>query len=166
MATIDTNNIKIRPFIQQDVKALWQLMYELAVFENYDEQFKITEESLVKYGLNESPRFHCYVAHKANSHDLLGMAVLYHINWTFDLKPTVVLKELYVKASARGQNVGQLLMQAVARHAKHIGAPRVKWLVLSNNPKAKSFYQKIGADHDQVWENWQLNETAINDLTD
>lgn len=166
MEITNHNLITVRPFIQQDLKQLQQLMYELAVFEGYAAQFTITENDLETYGLTTNPRFYCFVAHASNSDQLLGMAVVHLINWTFDLKPTMVLKELFVKATARGNNIGMHLMKAVAQHAKHHQAPRLKWLVLKNNLKAKNFYQKLGATEDIVWVNWEMNELALDDLSE
>ncbi len=159
------DQIIARQFNKEDVNQLWQLMYELALFEGYDRDFMVTEESLVTHGLCEQPKFHCFVAHESEEDELLGMAVVHRIDWTFDLKPTLVLKELYVKADARGMKVGENLMKAVAKHANQIGAARVKWLVLNDNDKAKGFYKKIGASVDTVWENWQVDEAVISKLS-
>ncbi len=45
------------------------------------------------------------------------MAVTYIIPWTYDLKPTVILKELFIHESARGEGIGKALMKRVASYA-------------------------------------------------
>lgn len=165
MDYIERSDVCIREFVDTDSKEVIGLMRELAVFERYDKHFKVTEADLNQYGLSEKPIFKCFVAETNEHKKLLGIAVFYPIEWTYDLKPTLVLKELYVKPSARGQSVGIKLMQAVCQYAKEIGAVRIKWLVLKDNHRAKKFYKGLGARKDNKWENWQLNHESIANLS-
>jgi GNAT superfamily N-acetyltransferase len=84
------------------------------------------------------------------------MAVHYAVSWTYDLRPTLVLKELYVDERARGSGVGKALMTAVIDEGRRIGAARLQWVVLARNDDAKRFYGRFGARHDHVWEPWRL----------
>lgn len=151
---------EIRAFQKQDIPQLLELMKALAVFEGYIDQFAVTEQSLEDYGLGDNPRFGVLVApHRSGR--LLGMAVHYTIPWTFDLKPTLILKELYVSDQARGSGVGQALIRALAAEAKRVGAPRIKWTVLDSNIPAQKFYSALGGCCDQEWQSWYLDEAAI-----
>lgn len=155
--------VTVRAFAVADVPELLELMRGLARFEGYLDRFCVTEATLIEHGLGAQPRFGAFVAELAGAQDwrLAGMAVTYVIPWTFDLRPTLVMKELFVRDEARGQQVGAALLRAVAARAAEIDAPRVIWTVLSENRRAQAFYRSHGAEHDSDWQNWHLDEAAI-----
>ena len=101
--------ITVRQFEQNDVAAVLALMRALAVFEGYDDKFHLTEADLITHGLGPSPRFGVFVAEREDA--IVGIAVHYIIPWTYDLKPVVWLKELYVAEAARGMAVGHALVE-------------------------------------------------------
>jgi GNAT superfamily N-acetyltransferase len=155
-----TPAFEIRAFQKRDIPQLLELMKALAILEGYIDQFAVTARSLEDHGLGSNPRFGVLVA-VASSGSLLGMAVHYTIPWTFDLKPTLILKELYVSDATRGSGVGQALIKALAQEAKRVGAPRIKWTVLDANVPAQKFYANLGGRCDQEWQSWYLDEAAI-----
>lgn len=89
------------------------------------------------------------------------MAATYIIPWTYDLAPTLVLKELFVPEPFRGVGVGRALMHAVAKFASEIGAPRLQWTVLPQNHSAKRFYADLGARPDADREPWIINSAEL-----
>lgn len=145
---------KVRPFNVKDVPSLYRMMKALAKFEGYIADFEVTEETLIEKGLGESPLFSALVAD--DGHRLLGYAVHYTIPFTYDLRPTTILKELFVCSNTRGLGVGQALFTAVQHEAKEIGSNRLQWLVLPDNEPAKRFYRQQGSSLDTSWEHWQL----------
>lgn len=156
---------EVRAFQRQDIPQVLELMKALAVFEGYIDQFAVTEAALEEHGLGDMPRFGVLVAAEPASR-LLGMAVHYTIPWTFDLKPTLVLKELYVSNAARGIGVGHGLMKALATEAMRVGAPRIKWTVLHTNRPAQRFYASLGGRCDEEWQSWYLDEASVAALAD
>lgn len=144
----------VRPFEQPDVGAVLVLMRALAVFEGYDDKFRVTEADIVEHGLGPSPRFGVFVAEVDGA--IVGIAVHYLIPWTYDLKPVVVLKELYVAEAARGMSVGHALVKRLRDHAVAIGASAIKWTVLRSNMPAKAFYRSLDGRADEIWELWQM----------
>ncbi|HEV7307610.1 GNAT family N-acetyltransferase [Ensifer sp.] len=153
--------LTVRPFERRDVADVLKLMRGLAVFEGYIDDFRVTEADLVEHGLGENPRFGVFVA--ALGDRVVGIAVYYVIPWTYDLKPTLVLKELYVEEGARSSGAGARLFAALKDHAAAIGAPRINWTVLATNDDAKRFYRREGADHDADWEPWTLPVKTLTD---
>jgi GNAT superfamily N-acetyltransferase len=145
---------QVRPFQAADAPQLLELMQDLAAFEGYGGQFAVTARELVVHGL-VGARFGAFVAAEPG-HRLLGMAVHYRIPWTYDLKPTLVMKELFVAERARGRGVGRALMAAVVGEARRIGAPRLKWTVLPGNAAARQFYSAQGGRVEIEWEPWIL----------
>lgn len=156
----------IRAFEERDIPQLLELMKGLARFEGYIDQFRVTESDLRRYGLGEDPSFEAFVAAAGDSGELLGMVVLYRIPWTYDLRPTLIMKELFVIDEARGLGVGSALLKRAAERALAVGAPRLLWTVLDTNESAKRFYAAAGARMDSVWEPWGLDESAMERLAD
>jgi GNAT superfamily N-acetyltransferase len=147
----------IRRAQASDAPRLLSLMRGLARFEGYDDRFAVTEEALIERGFSPQrpPEFLAWVAELDG--ELVGYAVIYVIPYTFDLRPTVVLKELFTDDAARGKNVGHSLMNAVIEHARSLNARLIRWQVLPDNQPAKNFYRQHGATLDADWENWFID---------
>ncbi len=137
-----------------DAAALLSLMRELARFEGYLDQFRVSEADLLARGLHggEPAQFTAFVADRGGQ--LAGYAVVYTVPYTYDLRPNLMLKELYVDASTRGQGIGQALMAAVIEFGQQAGCARLKWEVLATNAPAQQFYRSLGGAHDTRWEGW------------
>lgn len=147
----------IRRAQASDASQLLSLMRGLARFEGYDDRFAVTVHALIERGFSphRPPEFTAWVAELDGA--LVGYAVIYVIPYTFDLRPTVVLKELFIDEAARGRNIGHDLMTAVIEHARSLNARLVRWQVLPDNEPAKRFYRLHGAAMDADWENWFIN---------
>jgi GNAT superfamily N-acetyltransferase len=130
------------------------LMRQLAAFERYIDRFRVMEQDVIAHGLGDAPRFGAFVAEHGS--DIIGIAVHYQVPWTFDLRPVVTLKELFVAEEARGLGVGKALFRRVAAYASDIGATRVAWTVLPDNAAAKHFYTSAGGAPETAWEHWTL----------
>lgn len=144
----------IRRAMASDARQLLSMMRGLARFEGYEDRFAVTVEALLERGFSADrpPEFTAWVAELEGA--LVGYAVVYVIPYTFDLRPTVVLKELFIDESARGRNFGHGLMNAVIEHARTLNARLIRWQVLPDNAAAKNFYRQHGAAADADWENW------------
>ena len=151
---MSSDGLHVRPFTHDEVEAVWEFMRALAVFEGYIDAFAVTPYDLRLHGLGAAPAFGVFVAAKGET--LAGIAVHYRIPWTYDLKPVVVLKELYVRESFRGQGVGQALFAQLRAHAVGIGASALRWAVLPNNAAAQRFYAGQGGARDADWQHWTL----------
>ncbi|MEM9574388.1 MAG: GNAT family N-acetyltransferase [Pseudomonadota bacterium] len=139
-------------------------MQKLAEFEGYDNDFRVTEESIEEHGFGDEALFHAFVAECPKSNELVGMAISYVLPWTYDLKPTLVLKELYVEKCFRGIGIGPMLMSSIAQRAIDLRAERIQWTVLSGNSKAIAFYSKLNGHQDHVWEPWLMEREQIERL--
>ncbi|QUL37626.1 N-acetyltransferase [Erythrobacter sp. JK5] len=146
---------------------LLALMRSLAEFEGYLDAFEVDEVAILRAGFDtDRPTFDAFVAVASATNRVIGMAVTYVIPWTYDLRPTLVLKELFVLPEARGAGVGAKLMREVARHALAIEARRIGWTVIPSNSAAKSFYASLGARPETEWEPWILETSEIANLAD
>ena len=139
-----TSKPTVRSFDKADVPELIQLMRGLARFEGYIDDFRVAEQDLIEHGLGSQRRFEAFVAQESGAGPLLGMAVVYLIPWTYDLRSTMVLKELFVTDAARGRGLGKALMKHVARRAAEQGCPRLLWTVLHSNNAAVCVLPGVG----------------------
>ena len=154
--SVSADGVTIRHAVANDCEALLALMKNLAVFEDYIDDFVVTENDLLKHGFSQFPAtFTALVAEQDSK--LMGYLVYYLIPFTYDLKPTLFIKELYVDEYARGQSIGKKLMQRTIVDAKEKGCGRMKWEVLSDNIKPQSFYKSFGAEYDARWQGYVLN---------
>jgi GNAT superfamily N-acetyltransferase len=141
-------------------------MTALAVFEQYDDRFAVTEDVLRERGFGRpDPEFVALVAgdREPGGH-LDGLLVYYLIPFTLTARPTLFVKELIVDDSARGAGVGRALMGAASRDALALDCGMVKWQVADWNEPGKRFYEALGARPDPTWVDFSLDEAALNDL--
>ena len=161
------SSLIIRHARRQDCAQLLPLMEKLAVFEGYRDDFTVTVDDLFHHGFadefeDKEPNFTAIVAeniaHEETHLDALGAYLVYYlVPFTYDLRPTLFIKELYVDETIRGQGVGKQLMQQAIQDAKEKGCGRLKWEVLSDNIRAQLFYQSLGAFYDERWQGFVLN---------
>ena len=154
--------MRVRSAEKRDVDRLLELMRGLARFEEYIDDFAVTRESVLEHGFGDARLFTAFVAEQDD--DLVGMAVVYTIPWTYTLSPKVVLKELFVEEEARNSGVGKALMAAVISHAESIGAAELIWTVMDGNREAEGFYRTLGTSPDLKWNNWSLRLPAKGSL--
>lgn len=150
-------SISIRPAKRDDCPSLLQLMQALAKFEGYIDDFRVTRMALETraFPRKGEPEFYALLAKSENL--AVGMLVYYFIPFTFDLRPSLFIKELYVEPNARNTGVGDALFQAVLNIARLEKCGRIKWDVLYNNTAAKRFYERLGACQDSKWQGYILN---------
>ena len=148
---------RVRQAVAADAEPLLALMRELARFEGYDEHFTVTAADLRERGLAPvgAPQFVAFVAEQPGG-ELVGHAVVVEQPFTFDLRPTLTLKELYVRDGQRGGGAGRALFEQVLAHGRARGAGRLKWDVLPSNEPARAFYRRLGGAPDPDWERWLL----------
>ncbi|MBI3727513.1 MAG: GNAT family N-acetyltransferase [Burkholderiales bacterium] len=158
-AGAEAATFSVRPALAADAAGLLQMMRELAAFEGYLTEFRVTVEDLLARGLDaERPQFRAYVA-VTSAGSLLGYAVLAEVAFTYDLRPDWRLKELYVTIPARQLGIGKALMETVIADARQHGCGRLKWDVLPDNSHAKQFYRQHGGEPVKDWEAWVLQLT-------
>jgi len=151
---MEGKQVWVRHFKRSDVSQLLILMKKLAEFESYIDHFVVTEADIIGRGLCKKPQFYALVAGREGSESLAGMAVLYIIPYTYTLKPSMVLKELYVKESARGFQLGSTLFEEAKKFASSNKCGQLIWTVMKGNEKAEQFYVSHKSKPDEKWKNW------------
>jgi GNAT superfamily N-acetyltransferase len=142
----------IRNAQRTDVKAIFALIQELALYEKAPEQVTNTAEQLA-IDLFEKELCEAIVAEKENK--VVGFA-LYYTSYSTWKGACLYLEDFYVIESERKHGIGQLLFDDVLETAKNRKVQRMDWQVLAWNEPAIQFYQKQQALLDPEWLNGRL----------
>ncbi len=107
--------IKIRKIKKTDVERVYELVYELAVYEKEPQQVTNTVEMMLKDGFGKNKIFGCFVAEVDGT--VQGIAIYYYRYSTWKGK-RLYLEDIVVTESMRGYGLGKLLFDKVIEEAK------------------------------------------------
>lgn len=145
------NELVIRKAVREELPAVRQLVYELAVFEKEPEALVASPaeyEQAYDEGLID-------VLVACSHTDIVGMALFYSTFSTWKGK-TLYLEDFYVKPEFRNLGIGQQLFDAFVQEAKETGARQAKWQVLDWNTEAQRFYVRNQAVLEKNWWNGKI----------
>lgn len=77
---------------------------------------------------------------------------------------TLYMKDLFVSANARSQNLGRKLMMYLATIAVERNCIRFDWTAETSNPKALAFYYRLGASRVEEKVYFRLQGDALTDF--
>ena len=86
---------------------------------------------------------------------LVGYACLYWHFSSLEACESVLMNDLFVDESARGQGVGRALIEATAEVARERGVPFVEWSTAPDNHTAQRLYDSTGAERTE-WFSYEL----------
>lgn len=147
-------SIVIREGIKEDVPVMFELIKELALYENAPEQVTNTVEQMYIDGFGENPIFGSIVAEFEGK--VVGLALYYYRYSTWKGK-RLYLEDLIVSEKIRGKGLGEQLLEATIQKAKDTACTGVMWQVLDWNEPAINFYKKFGVRFDAEWLNVHLD---------
>ncbi len=148
----------VRLATKNDMPQVWNLIHELAVFENEPDAVEVTVEDLIADGFGAQPAFTCFVA--VENETVLGIALFYNRYSTWKGR-TIHLEDLIVTESARGKGIGKALLTKVIQYGHEQKLRRIEWAVLDWNEPAIKFYENNGASVLRDWDVVQLDEQGI-----
>ena len=148
----------IREGQKQDVKAVLDLIIELAVFEKEPDAVEITVEDLLKDGFSDNPKFKLFVAEE--NAVVIGIALFYERYSTWKGK-SIHLEDLMITQSKRKIGAGKALYTAVLKYAHDHDFNRVAWEVIDWNTNAINFYKSTGATYLSDWSVVQMNKENL-----
>jgi GNAT superfamily N-acetyltransferase len=90
-----------------------------------------------------------------NKGRLIGYACLYWHFSSLEATECVLMNDLFVDESARGQGVGRALIEATADVARERGIPFVEWSTAPDNETAQRLYGSTGAERSE-WLSYEL----------
>ena len=144
----------IRPATRDDIPRVFELIQELAEFENAREHVETTPEQLAEDGFGDNPLFGLLVAQSGEK--IVGMALSYFRYSTWKGK-RLYLEDLVVTESARGKGVGKALLEATIQKARETNCTGLMWQVLEWNTPAIEFYRRFDVRLDEEWTNVHLD---------
>ena len=150
----------IRPAQPSDVGDIFDMIFELAVFEKLEHLVVATEEALHDGLFGAHPACEAIVG--VENGEVVTFALFFHNFSTFLTRKGLYLEDLYVRQTQRGKGYGRQMLVALARIAQERGCGRFEWSVLDWNENAINFYKGVGAD---VMPEWRICRVAGEALT-
>lgn len=144
----------LRKGTEADLPRLYELIYELAVYEKGEDQVSNTIERMKEEGFGPSPVFGFFVVELEGQ--VVGAAVYYWRYSTWKGK-RLYLEDLIVTESVRGQGAGKILFDKMLEFGKAEGASGMMWQVLDWNEPAINFYKKYNTSFDEEWLNCHID---------
>jgi GNAT superfamily N-acetyltransferase len=86
---------------------------------------------------------------------LVGYTCLYWHFSSLEACESVLMNDLFVDESARGQGVGRALIEAAAAVAREREVPFVEWATAPDNETAQRLYDSTGAERSE-WFSYEL----------
>ena len=151
----------IRKGEKKDMKAVLELIQELATFEKEPNAVVVKVTDLERDGFGDYPLFYTFVAEVES--EIVGMALYYYRYSTWKGK-TIHLEDLIVKEKMRGSGLGFALYSEIIEQGKIDNVRRIEWAVLDWNTPAINFYIKSGAKVLEDWRVAQMDENGINEF--
>ena len=145
--------ITLRKGTKQDLSELFELIKELAIYEDGLDQISNTIERMEEEGFGENSAFEFILAEDDSG--IIGASIYYYRYSTWKGK-RMYLEDLIVKEAKRGQGAGKLLFDETIKIGKERGCSGMMWQVLDWNEPAINFYKKYKTDFDETWINCNL----------
>ena len=133
--------LTIRKVSAEDYETLYRLIVAIADYHDQARSVRTTVEQLQQAA--SEARFGALLA------ELDGRAVGY-ASYTLDYsiwlgRDYMRIDDVYVDAEARGNGIGEALMDACRELCHELGVRRIKWEVQTDNVMARRFYERLGA---------------------
>lgn len=141
-------DIVIRKAETADLPAVYDLIKELAIYENAPDEPSNPMETFIQDGTGEHPKYHVLLAFFGN--EIVGIA-LYYLGYSTWKGSMMYLDDLVVKESWRRRGIGKKLLNSLVEAARSHGVNQLRWHVLDWNEPAIAFYKEIGANLDPTW---------------
>ncbi|MGB0880727.1 MAG: GNAT family N-acetyltransferase [Polaribacter sp.] len=136
-------NYKIRFAKPKDIHQIINLCEAHARYERCDFLRKNKATQLSNGLFSETPKLYCLVVETED--ELVGYAS-YTIQYSiWDACEYIYMDCLYLKETARNQNIGEQLINTIKKEGKKLGYNLMQWQAPDFNIKGIKFYRRIGA---------------------
>ena len=139
----------------EDCKAIYQMIYDMAVYEKMEDQVKVTAEQLQEDGFGAQPKFYSFVVECAQTHKLVGYTIYYFIYSTWKAQ-IGYLEDVYVEESWRKLGIGTELIKAVMKDVLSRGCTQCRLACLQWNKSPLKLYKSLGAKNLTEIEDWHM----------
>lgn len=152
-------SITIRPARPEDATAIYDMIYELAMYEKASEEVVTTPDEIRKTlfsGGNKTEALIC-----ESEGQTIGYAVFFTSYSTWLGRNGIYMEDLYITPDHRGKGAGKALLKNIAQSAVKRQCGRLEWSVLDWNQPAIDFYLSIGALPQSEWVRYRLDGEAL-----
>ncbi len=151
-------SITIRQARPEDAAAIYDMIYELAVYEKAPEEVVTTPDEIRKTLFGADSKTEALVAEYA------GHAVGYAV-FSPAIPPAWPQRHIYGRfvclPEYRSKGAGKALLKNIAQCAVERHCGRLEWSVLDWNQSAIDFYLSIGAVPQSEWVRYRLDGEAL-----
>lgn len=151
-------SVNIRSAHPQDLAQVYDLIKELALYENEPNEPTVSLKEFTQDGSGEHPKYRVIVAEE--EHKIIGIA-LYYLGYSTWKGKMLYLDDLVVRKAHRQRGIGQLLFQELIEKAKEHQVNQMRWHVLDWNQPAISFYNKLNASLEAEWITCKLEKDKL-----
>ncbi|MEK7991333.1 MAG: GNAT family N-acetyltransferase [Thiotrichaceae bacterium] len=151
-------NVSIRQGRVDDITGIFNLVKELASYENAQLELTNTEQRMREDGFGEKPCFHSFIAE--SNQQIIGVA-LYYFSYSSWKGKSMYIDDLIVTEEYRHTGIGRSLFKVCIEEAKRQQVYKLHWQVLDWNASAIDFYKKLGATFDAEWINCKILHDKI-----
>jgi len=152
-------SITIRQASPADAQAIFDMIYELAVYEKAPEEVVTTAEEIRTTLFAADSKTEALICEAEGA--IVGYAVFFTSYSTWLGRNGIYLEDLYISPEARGFGAGKALIKHIARLAVQRNCGRLEWSVLDWNQPAIDFYKSIGALPQSEWVRYRLDGDAL-----
>lgn len=152
-------SITIRNATPEDASIVYEMITELARYENAEHSVVVGVDELRQQLSQENAPFHCAIAECDGLP--CGFALYFYAYSTWEGSRTLYLEDLFVKPGFRSAGAGFALMSHLADTAHKQNCRRFEWSVLDWNESAIAFYERLGARQVSGWTRYRLDTPGI-----
>lgn len=152
-----------RTAIREDVPLIYQMICDLALYENLLNEV-VCDEATLEDWLFERHRAEVIFAMVEDKE--VGFALFFHNFSTFLGRSGLYLEDLYVMPDYRHQGIGTAMFKELARIALARECGRMEWWCLDWNQASINFYKGLGAEAMEDWTVYRLSGDTLHRLTE
>lgn len=152
-----------RTAIREDVPLIYQMICDLALYENLLNEV-VCDEATLEDWLFERHRAEVIFAMVEDKE--VGFALFFHNFSTFLGRSELYLEDLYVMPDYRHQGIGTAMFKELARIALARECGRMEWWCLDWNQASINFYKGLGAEAMEDWTVYRLSGDTLHRLAE
>ncbi|WP_312692459.1 GNAT family N-acetyltransferase [Kosakonia sp.] len=152
-------SITLRQAQPEDASAIYDMIYELAVYEKAPQEVVTTPDEIratLFAADSNTEALMCEI-----DGQIAGYAVFFTSYSTWLGRNGIYLEDLYVSPEFRGKGAGRALLKRIAQCAVQRKCGRLEWSVLDWNKPAIDFYLSTGALPQSEWVRYRLDGEAL-----
>ena len=152
-----------RTAIREDVPLIYQMICDLALYENLLNEV-VCDEATLEDWLFERHRAEVIFAMVEDKE--VGFALFFHNFSTFLERSGLYLDDLYIMPDYRHQGIGTAMFKELARIALARECGRMEWWCLDWNQASINFYKGLGAEAMEDWTVYRLSGDTLHRLAE